>query len=128
MKSVGTLLLLCCVAPVADLEAGGVPYTIFLPDLKVECRLYDHRPPSTAGCDQTRPTQTKSLQWKGLAKVRQNFPDWWLQLQQAAEKEHLQCGCSGFIEGEKERCTGFREREMHATNGFLAGAGHSVKQ
>ena len=36
VKSAGTLRLLCCVAPaVADLEAGGVPYTIFLPDPKV---------------------------------------------------------------------------------------------
>ena len=115
-----------------DLEAGRVPYTIFLPDPKVSVgfttigRLLKPavskqdrpKPKACSGKDCQRCDKTQTLLCK-----KQHCSELWLcrriSICSAALRVLLK------VTAERER-----EREMHtaATNGFLAVAGHSVKQ
>ena len=107
-----------------DLEAGRVPYTIFLPDLKVSVgfttigRLLK---PAVTKQDRPKPKACSGKDWQRCDKTLL-----WLATSSCISELWL-CQRSSICSAALQVLSKVR-REMHAANGFLAVAGHSVKQ
>ena len=86
-----------------DLEAGRVPYTIFLPDPKVSVGF-------------TTIAAFYSQLWPNKTDPNQEL----------AHRQNFSSGCNGCRTAALQVLS--KEREMQVVNAFLALAGHSVKQ